>query len=88
MYNSDNCISLQGKNLVENGFTYIENIIKSEAGRRLTSVVPRLVAAKDLEKMLEVKGRHFKTSISTKKDLVQMLKLNDEFLSPQHQMLF
>jgi hypothetical protein len=59
----------------------MENFIKSEAGRRLTSVVPRLVAAKDLEKMLEVKGRHFKTSISTKKDLVQMLKLNDEFLS-------
>ena len=40
---------------METAFSYMESFIKSEAGRRFTSVVPRLVAAKDLEKMLEVK---------------------------------
>jgi hypothetical protein len=40
---------------VENGFGYLESFVKSETGRRLVGVIPRLVAAKNMEKMLEVR---------------------------------
>jgi hypothetical protein len=46
---------VQGKSLVENGFGYLESFVKSETGRRLVGVIPRLVAAKNMEKMLEVR---------------------------------
>ncbi len=46
---------MQGKSLVENGFGYLESFVKSETGRRLVGVIPRLVAAKNMEKMLEVR---------------------------------
>jgi hypothetical protein len=49
------CYIVQGKSLVENGFGYLESFVKSEAGRRLVGVIPRLVAAKNMEKMLEVR---------------------------------
>jgi hypothetical protein len=41
---------------VENGFGYLESFVKSETGRRLVGVIPRLVAAKNMEKMLEVRN--------------------------------
>jgi len=48
--------SEQGKTVIEGLYSTLEKFVKSESGRRLTTVVPALFAAKDLEAMLEIVG--------------------------------
>jgi len=49
--------SQQGKAAVETVYTTLEKFIKSESGKRLTKVVPQLMAAKDMESMLQIIGK-------------------------------
>jgi len=48
--------SEQGQAVIEGLYSTLEKFVKSESGRRLTTVLPKLFAAKDMESMLEIVG--------------------------------
>lgn len=46
--------SEQGKSTMSTGYYYLEMFVKSESGRRLAKVLPKLAATKDMESFLEI----------------------------------
>jgi len=48
--------SEQGQAVIEGMYSTLEKFVTSESGRRLTTVIPALFAAKDMESMLEIVG--------------------------------
>merc|ERR1719481_935104 len=48
--------SQQGKAAIESFMSFVEKFIKSESGRRLTKVMPKLAAAETIEDMLKIIG--------------------------------
>ena len=45
---------LQGKSITSSGYKYLEMFVKSESGRRLTKILPKLLHTKDMEAFLKV----------------------------------
>merc|ERR1712002_1005907 len=53
-YGSSILESEQGSKFVDGFYTAFESFVKSESWKRLTTLVPQLMAAKDMEAMLNV----------------------------------
>ena len=53
-YGSSFFESEQGSKFVDGFYSALETFVKSESWKRLTSLVPQLMAAKDMESMLNV----------------------------------